>query len=122
MITFNDRATIHVNGEDIRAVHFPNGHTDGDSIIFFTQSNVVHMGDDFFNGMYPFVDIDNGGSVKGMLAAVDKVLATMPDDAKVIPVTVRSPTKPACAHSPRFCAARRKPSPLHSPQGRRSIR
>jgi glyoxylase-like metal-dependent hydrolase (beta-lactamase superfamily II) len=85
VITFNDRATIHVNGEDIRAVHFPHGHTDGDSIIFFTQSNVVHMGDDFFNGMYPFVDTDNGGSVKGMLAAVDKVLSTMPDDAKVIP-------------------------------------
>jgi glyoxylase-like metal-dependent hydrolase (beta-lactamase superfamily II) len=85
VITFNDRATIHVNGEDIRAVHFPHGHTDGDSIIFFTQSNVVHMGDDFFNGMYPFVDTDNGGSVRGMLAAVDKVLSTMPDDAKVIP-------------------------------------
>ncbi|MEA2417282.1 MAG: hypothetical protein QOI58_3939 [Thermoanaerobaculia bacterium] len=85
VITFNDRATIHVNGEDIRAVHFPHGHTDGDSIIFFTQSNVVHMGDDFFNGMYPFVDTENGGSVKGMLAAVDKVLSTMPDDAKVIP-------------------------------------
>jgi cyclase len=85
VITFNDRATIHVNGEDIRAVHFPHGHTDGDSIIFFAQSNVVHMGDDFFNGMYPFVDTDNGGSVRGMLAAVDKVLSTMPDDAKVIP-------------------------------------
>jgi cyclase len=85
VITFNDRATIHVNGEDIRAVHFPHGHTDGDSIIFFPQSNVIHMGDDFFNGMYPFVDTDNGGSVKGMLAAVDKVLSTMPDDAKVIP-------------------------------------
>lgn len=85
VITFNDRATIHVNGEDIRAVHFPHGHTDGDSIIFFPQSNVVHMGDDFFNGMFPFVDVDNGGSVKGMLAAVDKVLSTLPDDAKVIP-------------------------------------
>jgi len=85
VITFNDRATLHVNGEDIRAVHFPYGHTDGDSVIYFTQSNVVHMGDDFFNGMFPFVDVDNGGSVKGMLAAVDKVLSTLPDDAKVIP-------------------------------------
>jgi len=85
VITFNDRATLHVNGEDIRAVHFPHGHTDGDSVIYFTQSNVVHMGDDFFNGFYPFVDVDNGGSVKGMLAGVDKVLSTMPDDAKVIP-------------------------------------
>ncbi len=85
VITFNDRASLHVNGEEIRAVHFPHGHTDGDSVIYFTQSNVVHMGDDFFNGMYPFVDVDNGGSVKGMLAAVDNVLSTMPDDAKVIP-------------------------------------
>ena len=85
VITFNDHATLHVNGEDIRAVHFPHGHTDGDSVIYFTQSNVVHMGDDFFNGMYPFVDTENGGTVKGMLANVDKVLSTMPDDAKVIP-------------------------------------
>ncbi len=85
VITFNDRASLHVNGEEIRAVHFPHGHTDGDSVIYFTQSNVVHMGDDFFNGMFPFIDVDNGGSVKGMLAAVDNVLLTMPDDAKVIP-------------------------------------
>lgn len=85
VITFNDRATVHVNGEDIRAVHFPHGHTDGDSVIYFTQSNVVHMGDDFFNGRFPFIDTANGGSVKGMLANVDKVLASLPDDVKVIP-------------------------------------
>jgi len=85
VITFNDRASLHVNGEEIKAIHFPHGHTDGDSVIYFTQSNVVHMGDDFFNGMYPFVDVENGGSVKGMLAGVDKVLSTLPDDAKVIP-------------------------------------
>ncbi|HXH95368.1 MAG TPA: MBL fold metallo-hydrolase [Thermoanaerobaculia bacterium] len=85
VITFNDRATLHVNGEDIRAVHMPHGHTDGDAVIYFTQSNVVHMGDDFFNGMFPFVDVDNGGSVRGMLASVDNVLKTLPDDAKVIP-------------------------------------
>lgn len=85
VVTFNDQLTVHVNGEDIRAIHFPSGHTDGDSVIYFTQSNVVHMGDDFFNGMFPFVDIDNGGSVRGMLAGVEKVLSTMPDDVKVIP-------------------------------------
>ena len=85
VITFNDRATLHVNGEDIRAVHFPHGHTDGDAVIYFTQSNVVHMGDDFFNGMFPFIDVDNGGSVGGMLANVDKILMTLPDDVKVIP-------------------------------------
>ena len=85
VVTFNDTATIHVNGEDIRAVHFPAGHTDGDAVIFFPQSNVVHMGDDFFNGHFPFIDIENGGSVKGMLAGVDKIVATLPDDVKVIP-------------------------------------
>jgi cyclase len=85
VVTFNDTATIHVNGEDIRAVHFPHGHTDGDAVIYFPQSNVVHMGDDFFNGHFPFIDTANGGSVKGMIANVDKVLATLPDDVKVIP-------------------------------------
>jgi cyclase len=85
IVTFNDTATIHVNGEDIRAVHFPAGHTDGDAVIYFPQSNVVHMGDDFFNGKFPFIDIDSGGSVKGLIAGVDKVLASLPDDVKVIP-------------------------------------
>jgi glyoxylase-like metal-dependent hydrolase (beta-lactamase superfamily II) len=85
ILTYDDTVTVHVNGEDIRATYYPNGHTDGDSIIFFPQANVIHMGDDFFNGHFPFIDVDNGGSAKGMLAAVDKVLATMPADAKVIP-------------------------------------
>src|SRR5437588_656079 len=77
--------SVWANGEEIKAVHFPHGHTDGDAVIFFSKSNVVHMGDDFFNGMYPFVDVENGGSVKGMIAGVQSVLGTMPDDAKVIP-------------------------------------
>jgi glyoxylase-like metal-dependent hydrolase (beta-lactamase superfamily II) len=85
IVTFDATATVHVNGEDIRAVHFPHGHTDGDAVIYFTQSNVVHMGDDFFNGSFPFIDIENGGSAKGMLANVDKILAALPDDVKVIP-------------------------------------
>ncbi len=85
VITFNDRAAVHVNGEDIRAVHYPNGHTDGDAVIEFTQSNVIHMGDDFFNGLFPVIDIENGGSTRGMLANVESVLKTMRDDAKVIP-------------------------------------
>ncbi len=85
VITFNDRATVHANGEDIRAVHVPSGHTDGDSVIEFTQSHVIHMGDDFFNGMFPFIDIENGGSVKGMIAAVDMILSRIGDDVKLIP-------------------------------------
>src|SRR5216684_534030 len=84
IITFNDRATVHLNGEDIRAIHMPHGHTDGDAVIWFTQSNVVHMGDDFFNGTFPFVDIENGGSVRGMTTNVETVIAQIRDDTKVI--------------------------------------
>lgn len=85
VLTFNDTVTIHLNGEDVRAVHVPHGHTDGDSVIWFTQSNVIHMGDDFFNGAFPFVDIHNGGSVSGLIANVEKLLPLIPQSAKVIP-------------------------------------
>ena len=85
VITFNDRLTVHLNGEDIRATYAPAGHTDTDSIIFFTQSNVVHMGDDFFNGGFPFIDLASGGTVRGYLAAVEKAATQIPADAKIIP-------------------------------------
>jgi glyoxylase-like metal-dependent hydrolase (beta-lactamase superfamily II) len=85
IITFNDRLTVHANGEDIRAIHFPHGHTDGDSVIFFPRSNVVHMGDDFVTYGFPFIDLESGGSVRGMIVACEKVLATVPADVKVIP-------------------------------------
>jgi cyclase len=85
IITFNDRLTVHANGEDIRAIHFPHGHTDGDSVIFFPRSNVVHMGDDFVTYGFPFIDLESGGSVRGMISACEKVLATVPADVKVIP-------------------------------------
>jgi len=85
VITFNDRLTVHVNGEDIRAIHIPHGHTDGDSIIFFPKSNVVHMGDDFVTYGFPFIDLESGGSVRGLIAACEKVIATVAPDTKVIP-------------------------------------
>jgi cyclase len=85
VVTYADSASVHFNGEEIKAIHFPHGHTDGDSVIFFTKSNVVHMGDDFFNGFFPFVDLDSGGSVQGMTEGVAKVLAQIPANAKVIP-------------------------------------
>jgi glyoxylase-like metal-dependent hydrolase (beta-lactamase superfamily II) len=85
VITFEHKLAIHINGEDILATHYPNGHTDTDAVVVFTKSNVVHMGDDFFNGIYPFIDVDGGGSVKGMIANVQKVLAQIPADAKIIP-------------------------------------
>jgi cyclase len=85
VVTFNDRLTIHLNGEEVRAIHLPHAHTDGDSAVWFTDSNVLHMGDVLFSGLFPFIDIDSGGSVDGVLAAFDKVVATVPADVKVIP-------------------------------------
>jgi cyclase len=85
VITFNDRATVHFNAEDIRAIHFPRGHTDGDSVIFFPKSNVVHMGDDFVTYGFPFVDEHNGGTVTGMIDGCEKVLAMTTPETKFIP-------------------------------------
>ena len=85
VITFEHDVTVHLNGEDIRALHFPAGHTDGDAIIFFPKNNVVHMGDDFVRYGFPFIDVSSGGSVQGMIAAMEKVSAQLPPDVKVIP-------------------------------------
>jgi cyclase len=85
VITFEHDVTVHLNGEDIRALHFPAGHTDGDSIIFFLKNNVVHMGDDFVRYGFPFIDVESGGSVQGMIAAMEKASAQLPADVKVIP-------------------------------------
>jgi cyclase len=85
VVTFDGQLSVHLNGEEIRGLHFPSGHTDGDTVVHFTGSNVVHMGDDYFNGMFPFVDLEGGGSVKGYIAAIDNVLAIVPADVKIIP-------------------------------------
>jgi len=85
IITFEHDVTVHLNSEDIRALHFPSGHTDGDSIIFFPKNNVVHMGDDFVRYGFPFIDVASGGSVQGMIDAMEKATAQLPADVKVIP-------------------------------------
>jgi cyclase len=85
IITFDHDVTVHLNGEDIRALHFPAGHTDGDAVIFFPKNNVVHMGDDFIRYGFPYIDVASGGSVQGMIAAMEKVSAELPPDVKVIP-------------------------------------
>jgi cyclase len=85
ILTFDHDVTVHLNGEDIRALYFPAGHTDGDSIIFFPKSNVVHMGDDFVTYGFPFIDVDSGGSINGMIDAVEKVVGQLPPDVKIIP-------------------------------------
>ena len=85
MITYTESMSIHFDGEEIRAVHYPNGHTDGDTVIFFVNSNVVHLGDDFFAGRFPFVDLDSGGSVQGMINNVATLINQIPANAKLIP-------------------------------------
>jgi glyoxylase-like metal-dependent hydrolase (beta-lactamase superfamily II) len=84
VVTFNDRVTLHLNGEAVAVHHVPRGHTDGDSIVFFPGSNVLHMGDILFNGLYPYIDLDGGGTVQGMIAAVEKGLGLADDDTKII--------------------------------------
>jgi glyoxylase-like metal-dependent hydrolase (beta-lactamase superfamily II) len=85
MITYSDSITMHFNGEEVRAVHYPNGHTDGDTVIFFVKSNVVHLGDDFFVGRFPFVDLESGGSVQGLITNIAALLRQIPAGAKLIP-------------------------------------
>jgi cyclase len=85
VVTFAESASLHMNGEEIRLVHFPSGHTDGDAIVFFTGANVVHMGDHFFSGRFPFVDTSSGGDPAGYAANVKSVLDQIKDDTKVIP-------------------------------------
>lgn len=85
VITFDESVSVFFNGEEIKVIHLPHGHTDGDSVVYFTGSNVVHMGDDFFNGKFPFVDLDGGGDVEGLTRNVAHVIAKLPAGVKIIP-------------------------------------
>jgi len=85
VITFADKVTVHLNGEEISALHYASGHTDGDSVIWFHDSKVVHMGDDLVMGGFPFIDIEGGGTIKGMIAAQERAAKELPADVKLIP-------------------------------------
>jgi cyclase len=85
VVTFTDAVTFYLNGDSISGFHVPPAHTDGDAIVYFRHANVVHMGDIYFEGMYPFIDVASGGSVDGVIAAVDRVLGMTGRDTKVIP-------------------------------------
>lgn len=85
VITYDDSVSIHFNGEEIKVTHMPSSHTDTDSIMYFTKSNVLHMGDLFFNGIFPFVDIQNGGDVVSLTKNIEKVMGMFPADATVVP-------------------------------------
>lgn len=84
-ITFTKDTTFHLNGETVHVFHAPNAHTDGDGVVHFVNANVIHAGDLFFNGFYPFIDPDNGGSLRGMIKAADAILARTNADTKIIP-------------------------------------
>jgi glyoxylase-like metal-dependent hydrolase (beta-lactamase superfamily II) len=85
VVTFGDAVTFHWNGDEIRVHHVPPAHTDGDSIVHFVKADVVHMGDVFVKGNYPFVDVSSGGTVDGIIGAADRVLAAVTDKTKIIP-------------------------------------
>lgn len=87
VITFDQAVSVFFNGEEIKVIHFPKGHTDGDSVIFFPGSNVVHMGDDFFNGGFPVVDLEAGGDVEGMTRNVGDIIRRLQNvpGVKIIP-------------------------------------
>lgn len=84
-ITFDESLSIHFNNEEIRIVHFPGGHTDGDSVVFFTGSKVVHMGDLVFAGTFPFVDLEHGGDVERLRKNIGAIIEELPKDAQIIP-------------------------------------
>ena len=85
IVTFASSVTFHLNGDEIRVFHVPKAHTDGDAIVHFVKSDVVHMGDVYFNGMYPFIDTSSGGSIRGVISACDRALAIVGDATKIIP-------------------------------------
>jgi glyoxylase-like metal-dependent hydrolase (beta-lactamase superfamily II) len=85
VVTFEEGLSIHFNGEEIKVVHLPLGHTDSDSIIKFTGANVIHFGDSFFSGRFPNIDLNGGGDVRGYIHNVEEALKWVPADAKLIP-------------------------------------
>ena len=84
-VTFPDKLTLHLNGQDIELLHFEPGHTDGDVIVHFKQANVFHMGDVFVTYGYPYIDMSSGGSINGLISTIDKTLTLMNEESVVIP-------------------------------------
>ena len=93
VVTFTQDITFHMNDEDIFVFHVHNAHTDGDAMVYFSGSNVLHMGDTYFNGKYPYIDISAGGSIQGYLEAHKKALLLIDDETKIIPGHLKLSTK-----------------------------
>ncbi len=85
VLTFSDEMSFHFNDQPAKAIHVPKAHTDGDAIIHFTNANVIHAGDTFFNGLFPYIDLDSGGSVDGYINAQITMISMSNDETKIIP-------------------------------------
>ena len=85
VITFNDKLSVYINGEHIMVFHVDNAHTDGDALLYFTKSNVLHTGDNYFHKRYPYIDVNSGGSIDGYINAVKSALMLIDDETKIIP-------------------------------------
>jgi cyclase len=85
VVNFRSDIAFYLNGEEVRGFHAPRAHTDGDTVVQFTKSDVIHMGDTFFNKMYPFIDTSSDGSVAGVLSAADRALRIAGDRTRIIP-------------------------------------
>ena len=85
VVTFSEAVTFHLNGDEIRVIHVAHAHTDGDALVYWTHANVIHMGDTFFNGLLPFIDLDSGGSIDGAIVAVEAGLALANEGTVIIP-------------------------------------
>lgn len=85
IVTFSETITFHLNGQEIHAIHVANAHTAGDALIHFPKANVIHMGDTFFNGGYPYIDVADGGSINGVIQAAEKVMSMSDESTKIIP-------------------------------------
>jgi cyclase len=85
VVTFQEGVTFHFNGDTINVMHLPAGHTDSDSVVWFEEANVLHPGDLFFEGRFPYIDLDGGGTVAGYIKNVTKLISMLKDDTKIIP-------------------------------------
>jgi cyclase len=85
VVTFSSAVSLHLNGDDVRVIHVANAHTDGDSLVHFERANVLHMGDVYFNGLYPFIDLGSGGGIHGMIAAIERGLELANEATVVVP-------------------------------------
>lgn len=84
-LTFDRTLTVHMNSEEIRILHLPHGHTDGDTVVFFTQGKVASLGDLYFSGMYPIFHLEHDGSLDGYIKNIESVLKQLPEDCKIVP-------------------------------------